>query len=208
MRSAAALLAIVIGCGSPDPPAPAPATPAPAEAPVVEPACDQPYDCLCEDCEGTSRVAMCEGGRCATVDLTTHPLSTCTEDAECVVIRRDCCACREGHVAVRRGAEGEYYDRTCGETPICSPCESHAIPDALQGRCVEGHCAVVAVELPPPTCPPGCAPVQEQLCRPDLEPCTCGVVHQPFADCEPSPSRPCPSARAFLVACDPRCCAD
>lgn len=149
MRASVTLLSVLLGCGSPEPTrsAPAPIVPASEEADAPD-ACEQPYDCRCEGCSGTSRAAMCEGGRCVTVDLRTHALSACTEDADCLVIRRDCCACQEGHVAVRRGTEGEYYDRTCGETPICSPCQSHEIPDALQGRCVEGHCAVVAVEPP------------------------------------------------------------
>jgi len=207
VRALAVSLCLVIGCGSPEPARTAAPAPAPADDETA-PAdgCEEGHECRCDGCAGTPRVAMCEQGRCETVDLRVHPLSACSADTDCVVLHRDCCACEEGFVSVRDGSEGEYYDRTCGETPICSPCERHDVPDTLAGRCVDGHCEVATVERAPPSCPPGCAPVDEPRCHPDREPCTCGAIHQPFADCEPSPSRPCPSARAFTVACDPRCC--
>jgi len=149
---------------------------------------------------------MCDDGRCAAVDLRQESLTACTSDQECVVIERDCCACDPHQISVRRGSEIAYYQRTCGETPICSPCERRDIPDTLIGRCVEGHCAVSTE--PPPVCPEGCQAVEQQRCQPGGELCSCAVLEEPFSDCRPSPTRPCPSARAFYAACDARCCRD
>lgn len=159
----------------------------------------------CETETNPSLFATCEAGRCVAVDLRQDALSACAADEECVVTEPDCCACRPGWAAVRRGAEADFFRRQCGETPICSPCERHEVPAHLVGRCVEGHCVVA--EGPPPACHSTCERVEQERCQPDGAPCTCAYLHQPFADCEPGPDRPCPSARAFYVACDPRCCA-
>ncbi|MCA9606776.1 MAG: hypothetical protein KC619_14320 [Myxococcales bacterium] len=148
--------------------------------------------------------ATCEEGRCVAVDLSQDELSRCVTDSECVVTEPDCCACQPGWVGVRAGAESDYYRRQCGDEPICSPCERHGAPAHLLARCIDGHCAVR--EEPPPVCSDRCAPVDQDRCQPHGQPCTCGYLHQPFADCVPSPDHPCPSARAFTVACDPRCC--
>ncbi|MCB9595356.1 MAG: hypothetical protein H6719_21735 [Sandaracinaceae bacterium] len=168
---------------------------------------DRCAESTCPACEtepNPNLFATCQAGHCVVVDVRQDSLSLCATDADCAVIRPDCCACRPGYVAVSAGAEADYYRRQCGEVPLCSPCEPHAIPASQVGRCVEGHCAVV--EAPPADCPSECGPVDQGRCQPDGEPCTCGYLHQPFADCVPGPDHPCPSARAFTVACDPRCC--
>lgn len=160
----------------------------------------------CETEPNPDLFATCEAGRCVAVDVRQDQVSACDADSECVVTEPDCCACHPGWVAVRAGSQGDFYRRQCGDQPICSPCERHGAPAHLLARCLEGHCAVV--EEPPPVCSDRCAPVDQDRCQPDGQPCTCGYVHQPFADCVPRPDHPCPSARAFTVACDPRCCVE
>jgi hypothetical protein len=87
-------------------------------------------------------VATCtRAGECAVLDLTRSPLTACENDAQCVVVARDCCECgAQAWVAVRGSAADTYRERVCAADQACPDCLGQ--PVVGTAVCREHHCDI------------------------------------------------------------------
>ncbi|HOX43055.1 MAG TPA: hypothetical protein PK668_05635 [Myxococcota bacterium] len=173
-------------------------------------------DCWAVDCPPMECVepqglrAACQAGRCAVVQDPVDDLTSCREDADCVVVPISCpsCDCHAGYreFAVRADHEARYLADLEAECALAGACMTGPFGpvDACTGRpavCLEGRCEVLGqgCECPdvwdpvcagaggvstfPNACQAACAGFQGELYHGRCEcqmDCDCG---DPLYDC-------------------------
>ncbi len=140
-----------------------------------EDVCPSPQPC--PDCAGSSNPAlsaMCKNNECQVVDVTKHPVSACTSDADCALhAANQCCNCQKldasQYVAIAADQVQAYELEVCGAGlgPCTDKCAAQ-LPSELAAKCGEdGHCKVTKKAAPCPSTPPqgGPCPELDQLCE-------------------------------------------
>lgn len=113
------------------------------EAEHREAVCPTPETCSgCVSTPNPALFPLCVAAQCEVFDVRAQPLSACTANADCTLLRRACCACEDTFVAVRANAVELFRSAVCDPSDTCTPCADPP-PAELEAFCApDGHCDV------------------------------------------------------------------
>lgn len=109
--------------------------------------CPSPETVDCPGCPtliDKSLMSFCQAGRCAPIDLRTHPFSACTTDADCVLRTSECCECggdATNPITINQASRAAYEKEVCKPGTGCPECMPtypaiRPICDATTRHCV------------------------------------------------------------------------
>ncbi|MBI2391668.1 MAG: hypothetical protein HYV09_18915 [Deltaproteobacteria bacterium] len=90
--------------------------------------CPNPELVDCPGCPTSidkSLMSFCQAGKCAPIDLRTHPLSACTTDADCVLRTSECCECggdAANPITINQASRAGYEKEVCKPGTGCPEC--------------------------------------------------------------------------------------